>query len=208
MNFGNKTSGKINTWIIVGIVALVFVAGCVIYYVSTYNTLVTLQENVSGAWADVETTYQRRMDLIPNLVKTVKAAKEYEADTLKAVVEARAAAGKVTIDAGQLGDLSKFKAFQQAQDQLSSALSKLMVVVERYPTLKATENFRDLQVQLEGTENRITVARQRYNDSARLYNSKRRGFFAAMVANNYGFDAVEYFKAQEGASEAPEVNFD
>jgi len=170
-----------------------------------YNNLVGLEEGVDAAWAQVENVYQRRADLIPNLVSTVKGAADFERETLQAVVEARAKVGQINFDeAPTEGQLQQFQA---AQDELSSALSRLLVVVERYPELKATEAFRDLQVQLEGTENRITVERQRYNEVARGYNTARRRFPAVVLAGMMGFEPKAYFESKPGADTPPKVEF-
>jgi LemA protein len=163
---------------------------------------------VFAAWADVEATYQRRADLIPNLVETVKAYASHEKDTLLAVTAARASVGKTQINAKDLGDPAAMQKFQQAQGALSGALSKLLVVVERYPDLKANQNFLDLQHQLEGTENRISVARQRYNKSVQTFNSSIRTF-PNNLTNNFllNLERKEPFKAEAGAEKAPKVKF-
>ena len=201
--------GKPLIWIGVAIVAIVLVLG--LYVSSTYNALVRLDQSTQAQWSQVENVYQRRADLVPNLVETVKGAANFERDTLVAVTEARAKVGQVTSDAVQniANDPAAFQRFQQAQDQLSSALSRLMVVVERYPELKATQNFRDLQSQLEGTENRISVERMRFNETAQAFNTKRESFPTVLVAGLFGqrFEPKAYFKAQPGAEKAPEVKF-
>ncbi len=171
-----------------------------------YNTMVEKQEGVEAAWAQVENVYQRRADLIPNLVATVKGYAAHESETLTAVVEARAKATGVTIDASNINEASLQK-FQQAQDGLSSALSRLLMVQENYPDLKASEQFRDLQVQLEGTENRITVERQKFNDAARDYNTYIRKFPNNLIAGFFSFTSKPYFTAKAGAEEAPTVQF-
>jgi len=171
-----------------------------------YNTMVEKQESVEAAWSQVENVYQRRADLIPNLVATVKGYAAHEEETLTKVVEARSKATGVTIDASNLDEASLQK-FQQAQDGLSSALSRLLMVQENYPDLKANEQFRDLQTQLEGTENRITVERQKFNDTARDYNTYIRQFPNNIFAGIFGFAAKPYFAAKAGADEAPEVKF-
>jgi LemA protein len=176
--------------------------------VSTYNSLVTLDQSVQAQWAQVENVYQRRADLIPNLVETVKGAAAFETDTFTAVTEARAKVGQV--NAGDIANNPEaFARFQQAQDGLSSALSRLMVVVEKYPDLKATQNFRDLQVQLESTENRITQERRRFNETAQAFNTKRMSFPTVVIAGFFGsrFNEKPYFKAQAGADVAPKVKF-
>ena len=193
-------------WILGGIVVLVLVAGAA--GVGTYNSLVTLDQGVQAQWAQVENVYQRRADLIPNLVETVKGAAAFETDTFTAVTEARAKVGQV--NAGDIANNPEaFAKFQQAQDGLSSALSRLMVVVEKYPDLKATQNFRDLQVQLEGTENRIAVERKRFTETAQAFNTKRMSFPTVVLAGFFGsrFNEKPYFKAQPGAETAPTVNF-
>jgi len=170
-----------------------------------YNNLVGLQEGVSEAWGQVENVYQRRADLIPNLVATVKGAADFEQETLQNVVEARAKVGQMTIEGAPTA--AQLQAFQANQDALSSALSRLMVVVERYPELKAVQAFRDLQVQLEGTENRIAVERRRFNEVTRNYNTARRRFPAVVIAGFFGFDDKPYFESTAGADEPPQVEF-
>lgn len=176
-----------------------------IFVWSSYNGLVGLDEGVKAAWGDVETQYQRRLDLIPNLVSTVKGAANFEQETLQAVVEARSKVGQTTISGSPNG--AQLREFQANQDALSGALSRLLVVVEQYPDLKATAAFRDLQVQLEGTENRIAVARKRFNDSAQAFNTKRRGFPTVLFASAFGFEEKPYFEAATGADQAPKVQF-
>jgi LemA protein len=177
--------------------------------IGVYNRLVTLSQAVDAQWAQVENVYQRRADLVPNLVSTVQGAANFEKSTLLAVTEARASVGKVQISGKELvNDPQAFARFQQAQDGLSSALSRLLVVAEQYPQLTATQNFRDLQAQLEGTENRITVERKRFNDDARDYNTARMRFPSNLLAGMFGFGEKAYFKAEEGAKQAPKVNFD
>jgi LemA protein len=193
-------------WILGGIVVLVLVAG--VAGVGTYNSLVTLDQGVQAQWAQVENVYQRRADLIPNLVETVKGAAAFEKDTFTAVTEARAKVGQV--NAGDIANNPEaFARFQQAQDGLSSALSRLMVVMEKYPDLKATQNFRDLQAQLEGTENRIAVERKRFTETAQAFNTKRMSFPTVVIAGFFGsrFNEKPYFKAQPGAETAPPVSF-
>lgn len=180
----------------------------VLWVVSTNNTLVRKDEAVKSAWSQVENVYQRRMDLIPNLVNTVKGYAAHEKQTLEDVVKARSAAVQSTSDlAGAVGDAKKMEQFQQAQTALSGALGRLLVVVERYPDLKANENFRDLQTQLEGSENRIAVERRRFNDVAQDYNSTVRMFPSSVVAGMRGFQPRAYFEAQQGAATAPKVQF-
>ncbi len=173
-----------------------------------YNKIQKNEEAVFSAWGDVEATYQRRADLIPNLVSTVKGYAAHEKDTLTEVTNARAQVGKMNISADKLGDPATMQKFQQAQGQLSGALSRLLVVAERYPDLKASTNFRDLQHQLEGTENRINVARQRYNDAVKVFNTSIRTF-PNNLTNNFllNLERKEAFKADAGASTAPKVTF-
>jgi LemA protein len=170
-----------------------------------YNRLVTLEEAVKSAWSQVENVYQRRADLVPNLVETVKGAAAFEKDTFTAVTEARAKVGQVTL--GKVPDAQQMQQFQSAQDGLSSALSRLLVVVEKYPELKATQAFRDLQVQLEGTENRIAVERRRFNETAQAFNTARRRFPTVIVASLFGFAEKPYFQAAPGSDKAPQVKF-
>lgn len=188
--------------LVVGLL-LFLIAGASLW--QSYNRLVQLDEAVKSAWAQVENVYQRRADLIPNLVETVKGARDFERETLTAVVEARAKVGQVTFSG--VPNSQQFSAFQQAQDQLSSALSRLLVVVERYPELRATEAFRDLQVQLEGTENRIAVERKRFNEAAQAYNTYRRRFPQVFLVSFLGFPERPYFQAAPGAEKPPRVNF-
>ena len=172
----------------------------------TYNGMVTNEEGVSTAWAQVENVYQRRADLIPSLVNTVKGYAEHEKGTLQAVIEARSKATGININADNMNAAS-MKQFMAAQDGLSSALSILMVVVERYPDLKANQNFLALQSQLEGTENRIATERRRFNEAAKTYNVSIKKFPGNIFANMFGFEKKDYFKATEGADKAPEVKF-
>ncbi|TXC81961.1 LemA family protein [Luteibaculum oceani] len=171
-----------------------------------YNSMVEKDESVAQLWAQVETQYQRRADLIPNLVNTVKGYADFEKETLTAVIEARAKATSVNVDPSNLTqeDLNKFQA---AQGQLSGALSRLLVTIERYPDLKANQNFRDFQAQLEGTENRISVARQRFNDGVKDYNSYIRQFPRVIYAGWFDFEKKAYFESEAGTEKAPEVNF-
>ncbi len=193
------------SWIIWGIVILVVL---VLYFSikGTYNNLVTKEEAVIAQWSQVENVYQRRADLIPNLVKTVKGYAEYEKQTLTEVIEARSKATSIQIDPAQMTEEQLVK-FQQAQDNLSSALSRLMVVVERYPELKANQNFLELQAQLEGTENRIAVERKKFIEATRSYNTAIRRFPANIIASMFGFERKPEFKAVENAEQVPEVNF-
>jgi LemA protein len=173
-----------------------------------YNQLQGLDENVKAAWGEVQNQYQRRADLVPNLVSTVKGAAKFEQDTLQKVIEARSQATSVKLDAQALSNPETFKKFEDAQRQLSGALSRLMVVVERYPDLKANANFRDLQAQLEGTENRIAIARKRYVDSVAEYNKAVR-FFPTNLTAKYllGLEPRQSFSAEESAAKPPQVNF-
>jgi len=192
-------------WITILVIAVL----AIFFYSSikgTYNKMVMMDEAVVSQWAQVENVYQRRADLIPNLVATVKGYAEHEQETLTGVIEARAKATSTTIDPSNL-NAENIQAFQQAQAGLSSALSKLMVVVERYPDLKANQNFLELQAQLEGTENRITVERQKFNTSAQQYNTYIKQFPKNIYANIFNFEEKAYFKAQENAEQAPKVEF-
>ena len=187
--------------IILGLIATVFLfSGC------GYNSMVKLDEKVSAQWAQVENVYQRRADLIPNLVNTVKGYANFEKDVLTAVTEARAKATSVNVDASKLSPES-IQQFQQAQGQLSSSLSKLLVVVEKYPDLKANQNFLELQAQLEGTENRIKVERGRFNEVTQEYNSTIRTFPNNITSGMFGFSKKGYFEAEKGAEKVPEVKF-
>ena len=174
---------------------------------NTYNGFVQQEENVKTAWSQVENDYQRRADLIPNLVETVKGYAKHEQQTLEGVIEARANATSVKIDASNM-DEQALKKFQDAQGELSSALSRLIAVSEAYPDLKANQNFLELQSQLEGTENRITVERQKFNDTARAYNTEIRTFPTNILAGIFNFDRKPYFEAEAGADKAPKVSFD
>lgn len=187
--------------IVAFLVIMVFVWGSGIY-----NGMVTMQENVTSQWGNVETQYQRRADLIPNFVNTVKGAAEFEQSTLTQVIEARAKATQVTVDPTNMTPES-LQQFQEAQGQLSSALGRLMVVVEKYPELRATQNFRDLQIELEGTENRISVERRNFNEVAKTYNTYIRRFPQNFMAGMFGFESKPYFESMEGAERAPEVKF-
>lgn len=173
-----------------------------------YNKMQANEEAVFAAWADVEATYQRRSDLIPNLVETVKAYAAHEKETLTAVTNARASVGKVNVSTKDLGNAAAMKSFQAAQGSMTSALSRLLVVAEKYPDLKASQNFRDLQHQLEGTENRINVARTRFNDSVKVFNTSIRTFPNSLTNNMLlNLERKEPFKAQAGAENAPKVSF-
>ena len=188
------------------IIIIVVAVIAVIWGISGYNGLVSMDEGVQTKWAAVETQYQRRADLIPNLVNTVKGYAAHESETLQAVVEARAKATSMNIDPSNMS-AEQIANFQKAQDGVSSALSRLLVTVEKYPDLKANENFKELQVQLEGTENRISVARRDYNESARKYNTTLRSFPKNILAGMFGFEKKAYFEAQEGSEQAPTVQF-
>lgn len=176
--------------------------------VGTYNNMVKLDEGVKEKWSQVENVYQRRYDLIPNLVNTVKGIAAHEKETFTAVTEARAkAGGTFNISDQVLNDPAMFQKFQQAQSSLGGALQRLMVVMEKYPDLKANQNFLALQDQLEGTENRIAVERKRFNEAARYYNTYIKMFPKVILANMFGFNEKQYFKSTEGAEEAPKVEF-
>lgn len=192
---------KKSTIIIIAVAVLAIVWG-----ITGYNGLVGMDEGVQTKWADVETQYQRRADLIPNLVNTVKGYAAHESETLQAVVEARAKATSMNIDPSNMS-AEQIANFQKAQDGVSSALGRLLVTVEKYPDLKANENFRELQAQLEGTENRISVARRDYNEAARKYNTSLRSFPKNILAGMFGFEKKAYFEAQEGSEQAPTVQF-
>jgi len=196
--------------IVIGVLfALLIIVGisAATYGVKTYNTIVKMDEGVTRQWAQVENVYQRRSDLIPNLVNTVKGYATHERETLEGVIEARAKATQVTVDPSKL-DAASIQKFQETQGGLSSALGRLMVVMEQYPDLKANQNFLDLQAQLEGTENRIAVERGRFNEAAQSFNSFIRQFPESIVANFKGFQKKAYFEAEKGAEKAPVVNFD
>ncbi len=196
---------KILLLVLGALLALLLLAvGC---SVSSYNGLVSLDQEVQKQWAQVENVYQRRADLVPNLVETVKGSAKFERETLKDVIDARARAVEATPRGAAPAAPEQLSRFQQAQDQLGSALSRLMVVVERYPDLKSTQNFRDLQAQLEGTENRIAVERMRFNEAAQTYNTKLKRFPTVMVAGLLGFKERPYFTATPGAERPPAVKF-
>ena len=193
------------TWIVLAVIAVLLLVA----YSSikgSYNNMVNMQESVTAQWSQVENVYQRRADLIPNLVNTVKGYAEFEKETLTQVIEARAKATSVNINPANL-DAQSIQKFQEAQSGLSSALSKLMVVVEKYPDLKANLGFLDLQAQLEGTENRITVERMNFNESAQPYNTFIRQFPKNNWAGMFGFEKKAYFEAEAGAKKAPTVAF-
>ena len=188
------------------IVILAVLAAIVLWFVGKYNAMVTAEENVETSWGQVENQYQRRSDLIPNLVATVKGYAEHESQVFESVVEARAKATQITIDPTNASP-EQLAAFQNAQGELSQALGRLLAVAENYPDLKANENFRDLQSQLEGTENRIAVARNAYNEAAQQFNVLIRKFPNNIVASMFGFEKKSYFEAEEGANKAPQVEF-
>lgn len=197
-----RSKGTIALLIIVVIVGFAGCAGC-----NGYNNLVESQESVNQAWANVESAYQRRADLIPNLVSTVKGAADFEQETLTNVIEARSRATSINISAEDLEDPDQIQRFRKAQQQLDGALSRLFAVAEQYPQLQAVQAFRDLQVQLEGTENRINVARTRYNEAVARYNTRVRQVPTAIIANLTGFNPRTPFEAEEGAEQAPDVDF-
>lgn len=187
--------------IIIAVLVLVLIWG-----ISAYNQLVGSEESVSKAWSQVENVYQRRLDLIPNLIKTVQGAADYEKSTLQAVIEARSKASSIQLNAENMSQ-EQLQAFTQAQDELGSAVSRLMLTVERYPELKANQNFLELQSQLEGTENRITVERQKYNQVVGNFNTQVRRFPKNIIAGMFGFEKKAYFEASAGAEQAPAVDF-
>jgi LemA protein len=191
--------------ITVAVVALLVGGTCVV----SYNKLVSKDQAAAAQWAQVENAYQRRADLIPNLVETVKGAAAFERDTLTRITDARARVGQVAIPKDIAANPEQFKQYQQAQDQLGGALSRLLVVSEAYPALTATQNFRDLQAQIEGTENRITVERMRYNEAARDFDTARASFPTSIIAGVFGgkFPQREYFAAKAGSAEPPKVKF-
>ena len=197
-----RSKGAIGLLLILLVVGFAGCAGC-----GTYNSLVAQEETVEQSWADVETQYQRRADLIPNLVNTVRGAADFEQETLESVTEARARATSINVSADDLDDPEQIRQFQQAQSALSQSLGRLLAVAENYPQLRATEAFRDLQAQLEGTENRINTARTRYNETVRTYNTAVRRFPAALFAGVMGFSRRVPFEAEAGAEEAPTVDF-
>jgi len=192
--------------IVLGVIVLMVLLGALVFG-GTYNNLVTKEEGVKGAWAQVESVYQRRLDLVPNLVATVKGYAAHEKETLQNVVEARSKISKMNLSPEILNSPDALAKFQEAQTQLTSALSRLMVVVEQYPDLKASQNFLALQTQLEGTENRITVERQRFNEASQDFNAFRRRFPNVIVANVTGFQNKSYFQADQDAKTAPQVKF-
>lgn len=194
---------KKNKGLIITIVVIVLVA---LWGISSYNGLVGMDENVSNKWANVETQYQRRSDLIPNLVNTVKGYAKHESQTLEAVMAARSQATQVKIDPSNCTP-QQLAAYQKAQGDVTTALGKLLAITENYPNLKANQNFLELQSQLEGTENRINVARKDFNDSAKKYNTSLRRFPRNIIASMFGFEKRNYFEAEAGAEKAPKVEF-
>jgi len=191
-----------------GVIVLIFIFVIGAFFADGYNRLVKLSQNADSKWAQVENVYQRRADLVPNLVATVSGAANFEKSTLVEVTQARASVGQVKIDPNSAPtDPARLAQFDQAQQQLSTALSHLLVVVERYPNLTATENFRDLQAQLEGTENRISVARMDFNQAVQDYDTAINSFPANFYASHYGFKGKPYFQAAAGAETAPKVQF-
>ena len=198
MDFFKKNKGMVITLAVIAVIAL--------WSISAYNGMVGMDEGIQGKWADVETQYQRRSDLIPNLVNTVKGYAAHEKETLAAVVQARSEATSVKIDPTNM-TAEQMAQYQQAQNGVSSALGKLLVVVEKYPDLKANQNFLELQAQLEGTENRITVARRNFNEAAKEYNTAIRRFPKNILAGMFGFEKKAYFEAEQGAEKAPQVEF-
>ncbi len=191
----------------VAVAILIVIIGAILWGVGVYNKLVTLDEKVMQQWSQVENQYQRRADLIPNLVETVKGVAKFEKETYTAVTEARAKVNQIKLTPEMLSDPNAFQKFQAAQDGLSSALSRLLVTVERYPELKANENFLQLQAQLEGTENRIAVERRKFNKVVQEYNTTIRRFPANFIANMTGFREKQYFKSVEGSEKPPKVQF-
>lgn len=194
---------KKNKGLIITIVVIVLVA---IWGISSYNGLVSMDENVSNQWANVETQYQRRSDLIPNLVNTVKGYAKHESETLESVMAARSQATQVKIDPSNCTP-QQLAAYQKAQGDVTTALGKLLAITENYPDLKANQNFLELQSQLEGTENRINVARKDFNDTAKKYNTSLRRFPRNIIASMCGFEKRNYFEAEAGAEKAPKVEF-
>ncbi|MGP1624251.1 LemA family protein [Bacteroides heparinolyticus] len=192
---------KKSNMIIIGVIALVAIWG-----ISVYNGLVTIEEDVNGQWSNVETQYQRRADLIPNLVSTVKGYASHEQETLEGVIQARSAATQIKVDVNDLTE-EKLAEFQKAQGAVTSALGKLLAITENYPDLKANQNFLELQAQLEGTENRINVARTNFNNTAKEFNTAIRRFPKSILAGLFGFKKRAYFEAAEGAEQAPKVEF-
>ena len=188
-------------------IGLIVVIGAIaIWLISSYNGMVKMDEEVSAAWSNVENQYQRRADLIPNLVNVVKGYASHEKETFEAVVSARSKATQVTVDPENLTP-EKLQEYQKAQGEVGATLGRLLAITESYPELKANENFKELQAQLEGTENRISVERRNFNEIARTYNSAIRTFPRSIIAGMFGFEKRPYFEAEEGANKAPEVKF-
>lgn len=196
-----KKSTLIMTAVIIAVIAIIVSWG-----INSYNGLVKIDESVNTAWSNVENQYQRRADLIPNLVNTVKGYAAHEKETFQAVTEARSKATQMSIHADELTP-EKMQEYQKAQGEVGAALSRLLAITEAYPELKANENFKELQAQLEGTENRISVERKNFNEVARSYNTSIRTFPRTIIAGICGFDKRPYFEAEEGANKAPEVKF-
>jgi len=192
---------KKSTIILIAVIAIAAIWG-----ISAYNGLVKMDESVNTAWSNVENQYQRRADLIPNLVNTVKGYAAHEKETLEAVMAARSKATQMTVDADNLTP-EKLQEYQKAQGEIGAALGRLLAITENYPDLKANQNFMELQAQLEGTENRISVERRNFNEVARTYNTSIRTFPKSILAGMFGFDKRPYFEAEEGANKAPEVKF-
>ena len=188
------------------IILVAVIAALAMWVISAYNGMVKMDESVSTAWSNVENQYQRRTDLIPNLVNTVKGYAAHEKETFEAVVSARSKATQMTIDPENLTP-EKLQEYQKAQGEIGAALGRLLAITENYPELKANENFKELQAQLEGTENRISVERRNFNEVARTYNTSVRTFPKTIIASMCGFDKRPYFEAEEGANKAPEVKF-
>ena len=188
------------------IILIAAIAAVAMWAISVYNGMVKMDESVSTAWSNVENQYQRRADLIPNLVNTVKGYAAHEKETFEAVVSARSKATQMTVDADNLTP-EKLQEYQKAQGEIGAALGRLLAITENYPELKANENFKELQAQLEGTENRISVERRNFNEVARSYNTSIRTFPKSLLAGMFGFDKRPYFEAEEGANKAPEVKF-
>ena len=195
-----------NKKVIVLIAVAVVLLGCIVWVKNAYNSLVTADENAQSAWSQVENVYQRRADLIPNLVATVKGYAAHESETLESVVAARAKATQVTIDPANLS-ADEIAKYNEAQGELGSALGKLLMIQENYPDLKANQNFRDLQAQLEGTENRIATERMKFNDAVKAFNTGIRRFPDNIIASIFGFEKKGYFEAKDGADVAPVVEF-
>jgi LemA protein len=201
-NLGSSFSiAKYLKWIIIGVVIL----GLFTWVVSSYNSIVTLNENTEEQWSQVRTAYQRRFDLIPNLVETVKGSADFEKSTLENVINARSKVGSMNITSDMLNDPEKMKAFEQAQSGFQGALSRLMVVVEKYPDLKTTQQFADLMVQLEGTENRINQERRKFNEVVKDYNKRIRTFPGNLFAGMFGFEKKSYFEGDTANEQAPAV---